>query len=184
MADFNSAIEYVLKNEGGFEDSPNDSGGATNYGISLRFIREIPIERLRKYGIFKSGAELGVQDIKELTIDQAKLIYKGEFWDVGRFEEIVEQLVATYLLDMAVEHGLNEAIKIAQRGTWAFYHQRNDLKDDGIMGGATLDVIDRIGLPLLPVLIASRAWYCELIVERNPKDREFLNGWLNRCYLI
>ena len=35
MSDFNDAIPTVLRHEGGFVDSPNDPGGATNFGVSL-----------------------------------------------------------------------------------------------------------------------------------------------------
>ena len=41
MADFKQAIAKVLKNEGGYVDNPNDLGGTTNFGISLRFLQSI-----------------------------------------------------------------------------------------------------------------------------------------------
>ena len=37
MSAFELAIPIVLKHEGGFADNPADPGGATNFGISLRF---------------------------------------------------------------------------------------------------------------------------------------------------
>ena len=40
MSHFDTAIKKVLKHEGGYVDHKNDPGGATKYGISLRFIRK------------------------------------------------------------------------------------------------------------------------------------------------
>ena len=40
MSHFDTAIKKVLKHEGGYVDHKNDPGGATKYGISLRFIRQ------------------------------------------------------------------------------------------------------------------------------------------------
>ena len=30
--------DHIIKNEGGFIDTPYDPGGATNYGLSFRFV--------------------------------------------------------------------------------------------------------------------------------------------------
>jgi lysozyme family protein len=184
MAEPLAAIDFVLSNEGGFVDNPNDSGGATNFGLSLRFLREIPNDRLRKYGIFKNGDELGVEDIRDLTLDQARLIYKGEFWDSAPFDKINDQLIATYLFDMAVLHGIAQAIKIAQRGSWAVYRTYGYIKADGIMGEKTQEVLNDLGDSFIPVLMAMRASFCRLLAELRPKDKEFLDGWLKRCYRI
>jgi hypothetical protein len=34
----------------------------------------------------------------------------------------------------------------------------------------------------MPALMAEHAGFCRLLAEIRPKDREFLNGWLKRCY--
>ena len=39
MSDFNDAIPTVLRHEGGFENDVNDPGGATNFGVSLRWLK-------------------------------------------------------------------------------------------------------------------------------------------------
>jgi lysozyme family protein len=35
---FNELVKTILKFEGGYVDHPSDPGGATNFGISLRFM--------------------------------------------------------------------------------------------------------------------------------------------------
>lgn len=181
------AIEFVLSNEGGFVDNANDPGGATNFGISLRFLREIPVERMRKYGIFKVGNGLQVDDIRNLTRDQAILIYEGEFWDQAPFAQLEEPLFCSYVFDMCVNHGIAQGIKILQRAIWAVYEKREyaGITDDGILGTDTLHQCDVIsGSDLRTALVAERAGYMRLLAAINPKDKEFLNGWLDRCYRI
>lgn len=184
MSQFEDAVKFVLDNEGGFVDSPFDAGGATNFGISLRFLRTIVPDNLRKYGFFKNAEDLGIDDIKHLTVEQAKLIYKGEFWEGHHFEEIISQPLCNYIFDMAVNHGFNQAIKIVQRGTWAFTGIKNYLPDDGIMGLSTLSVINSLGYELYPVIVAIRAEFYRQLVILHPKDEANLEGWLKRCYTM
>ena len=40
MTNFNKALTRILENEGGFSKHPNDPGGATNYGISSKFLNQ------------------------------------------------------------------------------------------------------------------------------------------------
>jgi lysozyme family protein len=182
MVDSAAAIKFVMQREGGFTDNPRDSGGATNYGLSLRFLREIPSERLRRYGIFKPGEQLGVEDVRELTPQQAFMIYEVEIVKAGRFDEINDQDILNYVLDMVVHHGKPQAVKLIQRSSWAINHKHKYLADDGIMGDKTLSFLNSQGN--IPVLMAVRAGFMRLLVEIRPQNKEFLNGWLNRAYTL
>lgn len=182
MSNFDLAVEYVLDREQGFVDSPTDSGGATNFGISLRFLRELSTESLRKYGIFEP---ITAETIRNLTRDQAKVIYEKEFWDSARFFDIRGQLLCNYIFDMAVNLGLSQAIKIVQRSLWALSFSRVQLADDGLLGDHTLDRLNLLTqTTILPVIVASRAAFYRLLVEIKPKDKEYLEGWLTRCYKV
>lgn len=90
MADFDYAILTVLRNEGGYVNSPADPGGETRYGISKRSYPNL--------------------DIAALTLDQAEAIYKKDFW---KFGGIIDQAVATKLFDTYVNMQ-HTAIKLAQ----------------------------------------------------------------------
>lgn len=188
MADAEKAIAFVLSNEGGFVDNSSDSGGATNFGLSLRFLRQIPTERLKRYGIFTLPEHLSVADIRELRPEQAELIYKCEFWDNVRYHEITSDGIATYIFDMAVLHGESQAIKITQRAAWAMSFSANYLIDDGILGDKTISYLNDLTIEgrytFLRLLMAERAGFMRLICVENPRNREFLDGWLNRCYRI
>lgn len=184
MTNFDDALAFVLANEGGYVDNPNDTGAATNKGISLRFLRQIPSDRLRKYGVFNVPETLFANDVKDLTDDQIKLIYKGEFWDNVPFQKISNQKICNYLFDSVVNHGISAGIKLFQRAFWAYCQQQNIIPDDGQWGLHTEHAIEVCDNPniLMTALMAERAGYMRLIAATNSKDKEFLNGWLKRAY--
>lgn len=68
-ANFNDCLNRLLKDEGGYSNDPSDSGGATNFGIT--------IADYRKY-IDKAGTPA---DVKAMSADQAKTIYRQKYWD-------------------------------------------------------------------------------------------------------
>lgn len=182
MSDFNAAVDFVLENEGGLAQNPNDAGGITNFGVSLRFLREVIPENLRRYGIFDPVTDTTIRD---LTLDQAKFIYRGEFWDHAPFEKIKNQRVCNYIFDMAINMGIADGVKIVQRSLWAVFFNQGIVKDDGALGEQTLIRLNFFEHDeILPVLVASRASFYRLLVEIRPKDKENLNGWLKRCYRI
>lgn len=181
MSQFEAAVDYVLSREGGLSENPNDTGGITNFGISLRFVREIATERLRRYGIFEP---VGEQTIRDLTIDQAKFIYRGEFWDEAPFQDIEEQTLCNYLFDMCINFGVHQAIKLAQRAICAAAIDRKLLRADGIMGDSTIGFLNSFGASLLPILVSQRAAFYRLLTEMYPKQKPNLDGWLNRAYNV
>lgn len=61
MSNFDEAFALVIGVEGGYTNNPADPGGETKFGISKRRYPDL--------------------DIKNLTIDQAKVLYKRDYWD-------------------------------------------------------------------------------------------------------
>jgi len=176
MSNFESAVEWVLENEGGLNETVchADPGGLTNFGISLRFLREVPWDRLRKYGIFYNDMDEDV--IRSLTREQAINIYRGEFWDFFRFSEIEDQRLATYVFDTAINPNPATAFRCLQRATWTYFGYES-LKDDGVMGSKTLAKVNACGILLMRPMMSERAgWY------RDHANGKFLDGWLRRAY--
>lgn len=179
MANFDSAVSYLLKNEGGLVEDPSDPGGITNFGISLRFLREVPVENLKRYSIFEPVTE---KDIRELTLDQAKLIYRGEFWLTAPFLKLQNQVLCNYIFDMCVNFGLSQAIKLVQRATWAVQKKKDFILDDGIFGPHTIQAINQASFMLMFSMVAQRDGFYRQLVAVNPALKPNLEGWLNRCY--
>lgn len=69
MNNFPQCFKWLLQDEGGYTNDPNDSGGATNLGIT--------IGDYRKY----IKADATPSDVKTLTVAQAQGIYKTKYWD-------------------------------------------------------------------------------------------------------
>lgn len=152
MAKFEDAIDFVLRNEGGLVENPSDPGGLTNYGISQRRYPHL--------------------DIRNLSLDQAKEIYKRDFW---LFDGVTYQAVATKLFDSYVnmEHA---AVKLAQAIVGA--------TQDGFYGPNTEAKINAMD----PVKFLSyyRVWlvqHYQDIVTKHPEEHVFLKGWLRRASL-
>lgn len=181
MAQFESAVNFILANEGGLIKAENDPGGITNFGISFRFLLEVPPEVLKRAGIFEPVTE---DTIRELTQEQAKILYRLMFWDTAPFEKIINSKLCNYIFDMCVQHGYGQGIKLAQRAVNACQKSATYLKDDGIMGAYTLQGINQASFMLIPALIAQRDGFIRLLVSKNPKREVFMDGWLNRCYRI
>jgi lysozyme family protein len=179
MSDFDTAVNFVLRNEGGLNESKHDRGGITNFGISLRFLSTLSSDTLKLYGIYE---EVTDETIKNLTIEQAKLIYKGEFWAHAPFGKILNQEYANYIFDMSVNMGIAPAIKCTQRATWAVLKKWDILPDDGILGDKTLAAIQQCGFMIMPALRAERGAYYRAIISAYPEQIENLHNWYNRTY--
>ena len=178
MAQFHDALNFVLKNEGGIADDPNDNGKTTNKGISLRFLRTLSEEKLRKYGIFEtptSDTVLGLSD------DQIIKIYEGEFWDDAPFEKIQGQLLCNRVFDMCVNSGLGTGIKCLQLALKPLL--KDEIKVDGILGKETLNAVN--SNPESWIITAfrnERAREYKEICESHPEKKRYLNDWLTRAY--
>jgi lysozyme family protein len=181
MADFNACVEYVLGHEGGYSDDKKDAGGATNFGISLRFLQEVNKGTLKRIGITDTRTPTK-QTIKELTKEQAVSLYYSEFWNQTRFDKIMNTIIAKYIFDMSVNHGLQQATKNVQRACWAAQKKKDFLIDDGLLGPKTLGAVNQISFSLIPAMMAERAGFYRRLVIRKPDQEKFLDGWLERAY--
>lgn len=165
MKTFDDYVSVILRHEGGYVNHPNDPGGATNYGISLRFLKGSKID-LNKDGI------VDLKDIRSLTKQQASGIYLKYFWQRMRIDGIENELLKLHLFDMGINAGTGTAVKILQRMV--------GVGDDGIIGKRTLQaIVDYPGEIVEAYKKARKVHYLKLI-KRNPKLSVFKNGWFNR----
>lgn len=172
----NECINYVLKREGGFENDSEDPGGATNFGISLRFLRSLGL----KYDLNHDGV-IDESDIKELTVEMARDIYETEFWN-SSYDKLKSTPIVCYVFDMAVNMGAANSHKCLQRAICDYYETYDLIRDDGVLNQKTIDSSNRSGYMLLPCLIAERCGYYRSLVKENPHLDKFLNGWIERAY--
>ena len=151
MANFNKAFEKVLRFEGGYVNDKSDSGGETKYGISKK-------------------AYSGI-DIKSLTLEDAKAIYKKFYWNKIKGNEINNQKIAELIFDTAVNMGVRRAAKLAQKIL--------NVKQDGIIGAITLNTLNNVNEEVFTkdYKLARIAKYVE--IAKGDKIK-FLRGWIKR----
>lgn len=92
-------LTQLLRDEGGYTNNPNDKGGPTNYGIT--------IADYRKYINANGTAE----DVKNMTVAQAKGIYKTRYWDSIDGDNLPSG-VDYCVFDYGVNSGPSRAIKV------------------------------------------------------------------------
>jgi lysozyme family protein len=101
-SNYNSCLQKVLKDEGGYTNDPADSGGPTNFGITL--------SDYRRY-VDKTGTALNVRN---MTVDEAKIIYKSKYWDALGCDDLPSGVDYT-VFDYGVNSGLGRSRKALQR---------------------------------------------------------------------
>ncbi|HEC18545.1 MAG TPA: N-acetylmuramidase [Gammaproteobacteria bacterium] len=156
MADFEQAIAKTLEFEGGntFTNDSTDRGGATRYGISQNAYPDL--------------------DIQNLNEKQAKEIYRRDYWNRIRGDDILSQRVAENIFDACVNMGVRSGSKLAQLSLGIE-------PADGIIGPQSLKVINAADeeLFLAKFALAKMQRYVE-IVQADSSQKKYLLGWLNR----
>lgn len=149
--DWDKAIEFVLRMEGGYSNDPNDSGGETNFGISKRAYPNL--------------------DIKNLTVDKAKEIYMNDYWNPCHCDELASEFaIATF--DAAVNEGVKPAIRMLQIAL--------DVDVDCIIGSNTVTATFKATPRMVLKLFALRIQHYYRIIVANPSDRVFDLNWAFR----
>ena len=117
LVEFKEIIEAVLHHEGGYVNDPKDPGGETKYGVSRKAYPDL--------------------DIKNLTLDDAVDIYKRDYWDKAKVEELKPDLRHIYF-DMVVNMGRSRAVKVLQQTANS---KGRTLKVDGGLGPKTIEAL-------------------------------------------
>jgi type VI secretion system secreted protein VgrG len=168
VSDYQKSLDYVLKNEGGFVNDPDDSGGATNMGITQHTL-----------SLYK-GLSASIEDVKNLTREDVSNIYYMYYWSPMCLTFIENDNIATALFDFGVNSGNITSIKLTQTVLNKIFTQLV-LKADGHLGPETMDALNKVDpINFIHWFISGMLNYYHSLVQRSPKDAKFLNGWVNR----
>jgi len=175
MSIFELAIPTVLRHEGGYVNNPGDSGGATKFGISLRWLKAQGL-----YGDVNGDLRVDIADIQALTADKAAEFYKVQWWNRYQFGRVIDQTVATKIFDTSVNTGTPRAVMFAQKAVNALGWLETSV--DGILGPSTVQALNSSPAAILlqKYRDLQAAFYRGL--ASDPKLAQFLGGWLNRAY--
>ncbi len=161
MADYKNIIPFIKRFEGGYANHPNDRGGCTNMGVTIATYRSY-------YGRSKT-----CNDLRKLTEEQWRHIFKSGFWDRIKGDQIECQSVANMIVDYVWASGVY-GIKYTQQilGVYA----------DGKVGAKTLAAINNYPnqKELFDKIKQRRLDHFAAIVKNNPSQKVFYKGWCNR----
>ena len=147
MSAFDDAFETLIGHEGGYTHHPKDPGGATKFGITQR---SYPGE-----------------DIRGMTLERAKAIYRRDFWDKVHGDDW-PYVLAFQLFDAAVNSGPSQAVKWLQAAVGT--------TQDGKLGPITWAAVQ--ALP--PSVVAARMTGHRLIAMTDMRWSTFGKGWARR----
>lgn len=172
---FRRALVHVLECEGGYNDIKSDKGGATNFGISLRFLKLVEAD-------INDDGHLNAEDIRALSIDTAGALYEEHFWNHYKLGRIKSQELSAKMFDIFVNMRGRTAAKVCQR---ALEDCGNNLIIDGILGkvsfGLLNEEMDKRAERLMAYIRYQQAAVYHRIVANDPTQVKFLKGWLNRA---
>lgn len=172
MSNAANAITYVIQNEAGKSDRKIDLGGTTNFGITQKLLTQIKTDPKTQ----EKWAALP-DSVNDLEMGQAAQIIHEVFWVPLRLEEIHSALIATCILDIAVNTGPHEAGTCAQLAL-------GYVVTDGILGTktiASLNDVQDLDKWLYEFWLHLAAYYFG-IVSMNSSQLGNLRGWIDRSY--
>nr|VFK39655.1 MAG: Lysozyme family protein [Candidatus Kentron sp. SD]VFK45089.1 MAG: Lysozyme family protein [Candidatus Kentron sp. SD]VFK78267.1 MAG: Lysozyme family protein [Candidatus Kentron sp. SD] len=156
---FENALRRVLIHEGGYVDHPKDPGGATNRGVTLSTFQ-------RFY-----GRRMGKEDLRAITDEQLRHIYKTGYWDRCRCDDLPEG-VDYVVFDQAVNSGPGRSAKWLQKTI--------GVPEDGGVGPRTIGAASRCPPPrAVKDMCAERLGFMQRI-RGGELWRAFGRGWQSR----
>ncbi len=133
----------------------NDAGGTTRYGISQRAYPKI--------------------DLTKITQDEAIEIYKQDYYDKLKLEQVLNDSLRWKIFDIAVNMGVSRACKIVQEAI--------GVPVDGLIGSVTLTAINYSDAELLLKKIEKlQVYHYATICRANEVQYKFLKGWNRRAF--
>jgi|ERR1700734_1576674 len=169
MADFLTAFAYSMTNEEPAITAPSygqvhtdNDGGLVRFGINSN-----------SYPFLKQGTFF-TSMVNSEAIRTSQNVYRAYIWNEIKGDTITSQSVASKIFDMAVNQGVVEASKLVQRAV--------GVNVDGVIGSITIQAINAASESvLLKDLIYWELWLIQLIIDHNPADNKYEEGWTVRA---
>lgn len=159
-AGFDTAFDRVIGHEGRFQNNRQDRGNWTSGKVGVGELKGT------KFGI--AAMTYPHLDIKNLTVAQAKQIYRRDWW-IALGMERFRPAMQFQMFDAAINHGMHNATRMLQRAVGT--------ADDGIIGPATMGAVKATELnDLLMAFLSERLDFMTNVRTWS----EFGKGWARR----
>lgn len=177
--------------DGGYTCAPDDRGGPTKYGMSLRFLAaECAMHPdLRARLDADNDGSITAFDVQRLKPEDARSEYLAYFYVTPGFHLLPRPFNAA-LFDQGVNGGCRTAGKLLQRalnGVFRTFHALEPLPVDGEVGPATRARLQAalagkgFYFETLDALRAEAARRYRGVVKVDPSQEKWLTGWLKRA---
>ena len=156
---FAKVADWVIEDEGGFVNDPDDPGKATNYGITIRTLSHYYNKQCTE------------QDVKDVTPELAKRIFYELYWVPAGCLDLPTG-VDYVQLDAAIHAGVPRAVRFLQEAL-------GTVEIDGLMGPNTVKACNKFvgsGGDLIGEALDERLEYLQSRLHA-PK---YIKGWENR----
>jgi len=175
---FKLAARFNAQKEGGLVDDPDDPGGITNYGFSIRYAKAVGDSDGDGFDDFDfdQDGDVDADDIRDMTPEQA-LQARRYLWDKWRCNELPDPTIAIKFFDLCFPLGYRRSALALQRALRANGYP---VVEDGIAGTKTLLVLSRFQDRPAPFLTAYMSEIAGIF--RLQKSQKYEDGWLNRAY--
>jgi len=186
MANFDESFEEVMDIEGGYNNDPTDFGKETYMGISRRFHPNWEgwrvIDHSKREDTFPANL-LSNSVLQGYVRD----FYKQYYWDVYLGDELPSQIIANEMFDIAVNMGVDRAVRYLQRAMNLLNRNGKgfaDIAEDGKFGGITLSTMiiacqGNESLIFKIMNILQGAHYIETM-SKTPSQEKYARGWFRR----
>jgi len=166
MAIIDKLLDDLLRKEGGYSNRKADRGGPTKYGVTLTTLR-------------RHQKEATVDDLKNLTLDEAKAIFKSEFYFEPKINRLPKSLQPV-VFDISVNSGPTRAINMLQQTLVSRGFVVGLI--DGKIGDRTISASEKAACgDLINAIVDRRIVFMRRICINDPSQLENLGGWLNRA---
>lgn len=184
MTSFKEAYQRTAKSEKGYSFHSSDRGGETLNGVSRVHWPDWKVWRYIDYLKTEPGFP---ENIPYYELEPYfEEFYMKNFWEPIKL--IPDQSIANQIYDIAVNSGVNTAVKILQHNLNLLNRGGKDYPDvkaDGVLGDKTLEALKTFLSKRPKENMLFLIWYEQLegwidLVKADESQEDFLNGWLKR----
>lgn len=150
----------------GFVNDPDDTGGATMVGVT--------IGTYTQYCKNKGLKTPTIKDLQNMSYSTWKDVVYTMYWNKWKADTIEDQSVANMVVDWVWHSGAGMIKKV---------QNLLNVVADGIVGSKTISALNS-DKDIRNKIYQARKAYFEGIVKRNPSQKKWLKGWMNRLNSI
>ena len=149
-------LEWILIDEGGLTNDPDDDLGITKYGVTKPDLQEL------------WGRKITDKDIEELDLEGAKDVFRRRYWNPLKCSELPPP-IAYLVMDAGLLHGVYRSAIWLQKAV--------GVKMDGQIGPKTIEAARKADVEqVIKSITGSRM----ARARSHPDYRKFGRGWINR----